>query len=73
VVDIQGVSKKTLFNDSCFTGGSALLQRAKYQSKPLSNILFLIGHTFLKPNCVTVVFVVASGLGAAALTSQASE
>ena len=34
---------------------------------------FLIGHTSFKHNCVTVVFVVASGLGAAAFTSQVSE
>ena len=50
-----------------------MIQTAGYQSKTLSNILFLIEHTFLKPNCVTVVFVVASDLGAAAFTSQVSE
>ena len=31
---------KRLFYDSCFTGGSGLLQRAGYQSKTLSIILF---------------------------------
>ena len=34
---------------------------------------FFIKHTFLKCNCVTVVFVAASGLGAVAFTSQVSE
>ena len=42
--NVQGVSKKRLFYDSCFTGGSGLLQRAGYQSKTLSIIFFwLIG------------------------------
>ena len=36
--DIQGVSKKTLFCDSCSTGGFGLLQGAGYQSKILSII-----------------------------------
>ena len=33
----------------------------------------LIGRTFFKHNCVTVFFVVASGFGAVAFTSQVSE
>ena len=47
-----------------------MIQRVIYQSRTLSNILFFIEHTFLKRHCVTGVFVVASGLGAAAFTSQ---
>ena len=66
-------SKKTLFCDSCSTGGSGMIQRVIYQSRTLSNILFFIEHTFLKRHCVTGVFVVTSGLGAAAFTSQVSE
>ena len=37
---VQGVSKKRLFYDSCFTGGSGLLQGAGYQSKTLAIIFF---------------------------------
>ena len=73
---LQGVSKKRLFCDSCSTGGSGMIQRVIYQSRTLSNILFLIEHTFLKQHCVTGVFVVAevaSSIGAAAFTSQVSE
>ena len=50
-----------------------MIHRTGYQSETLSNVLFFISHTFLKWNCVTVVFVVASGLGVAAFTSQVSE
>ena len=79
-VHIYRVSlKKRLFCDSCSTGGSGMIQRVIYQSRTLSNILFFIEHTFLKRHCVTGVFVVAvavvvaSGIGAAAFTSQVSE
>ena len=50
-----------------------MIQRVIYWLRTLSNILFLIDHTFLKQHCVTSVFVAASGLGAAAFTSQVSE
>ena len=73
IIKVQGVSKKTLFCDSCSTGGSRMIQRAGYQSKTLWNILFFIKHTFLKPKCVAAVFMVISGLGAAAFTPQVSE
>ena len=39
--------EKTLFCDSCYTGGFGLLQRAGYQSKTLSNILFWLDIPFL--------------------------
>ena len=48
---LQGVSKKTLFSVSCSSGGSGLLQRAGYQSRTLSIILFLVDCTTFNPNC----------------------
>ena len=40
-----------------------MIHSVEYQSKTFPNILFLIEHSILTWNCVTVVFVVSLGFG----------
>ena len=61
--DVQGDPEKRLFSNLCSTWGSRMIHRVEYQSKTFPNIVFLIEHSILTWNCVTVVFVVSLGLG----------
>ena len=69
IAHIQGDPEKTLFSNLCSTWGSRMIHRVEYQSKTFPNIVFLIEHSILTWNCVTVVFVDSLGLGVMAFNS----